>query len=122
MYPTNTFGSATFRNISSDAGIPTVIFDSNVIPSGGHAMILSIVVANKSGTTRNVNMTLQKAGSANPAHLLFDVAIPTQNAFEIISGNKFVIQRGDTLRLWGDADSTNLLDAVVSYVVYTPAV
>lgn len=121
MYPTNSFGSSTFRNILSDAGAPTSVFDSNLIPTGGYAMILSIVVANKSGTTRNVNMTLKKSGSANPAYILYDVAIPTQNAFEVISGNKIVIQRGDLLQMWGDADSANLLDAVVSYVIYSPA-
>lgn len=121
MYPTNNFGSSTFRNLSVNPGAATTIFDSNSIPAGGYAMILGIVIANKSTTTRNINMTLQKAGSSNAAHVLYDVAIPSQTAFEVIDGNKLVIQRGDSLKVWGDADGTNLLDAVVSYVVYSPA-
>ena len=121
MYPTNNFGSSTFRNLSVNPGAATTIFDSNSIPAGGYAMILGIVIANKSTTTRNANMTLQKAGSSNAAHILYDVAIPSQTAFEVIDGNKLVIQRGDSLKVWGDADGTNLLDAVVSYVVYSPA-
>jgi hypothetical protein len=84
-------------------------------------MVLSVIAANKSQTTRGVNMTLQKAGNPQSAYLLYDVALPSQTAFEVIDGNKFVLQRGDTLRAWGDASSTNLIDMVVSYVVYTPA-
>lgn len=66
-------------------------------------------------------MTLQKAGSSVAAHVLYGVAVPSQTAFEVIDGNKFVLGKDDILRVWGDADGTNLMDVVVSYVVYTPA-
>lgn len=84
-------------------------------------MILSIMAANKSQTTRGFNATLQKSGSASSAYLLYDVAVPSQTSFEVIDGNKFVLQRGDALKAWIDSNGTNSVDIVVSYVIYTPA-
>lgn len=121
MYPINSFSSSVFSNVSVNPGSPTTMFDTTTIPAGGYAMILSIIVANKSTTTRNINVTLQKSGGTSTAYLLFDVAIPSQTAFEVIQGNKFVIERGDKLVAWGDADGTDLIDMVVSQVIYTPA-
>ena len=84
-------------------------------------MILSIIAANKSQTTRGISMTLQKSGSASSAYLLYDVAVPSQTSFEIIQGNKFVLQRSDSLRAWIDSSGANSMDVVISYVIYTPA-
>lgn len=121
MYPLNTFNSATYRNIANASGSSTSIFDTSIIPANGYAIILSIIFSNKSATARSAFMTLQKNGSANPAYVLYDVAVPPQTAFEIIDGNKFVIKNGDLLKAWVDVDGLNLVDAVVSYMVYTPA-
>lgn len=120
-YPVNSFYSSTYRNVSANSASSTTIFDSSLIPANGYAMILSVIVANKSQTTRGMYATLQKSGAANSAYLLYDVALPSQTSFEIIQGNKFVLQRGDTLKAWVDSSGTNLVDVVVSYVIYTPA-
>lgn len=66
-------------------------------------------------------MTLQKSGAASSAHLLYDVAVPSQTSFEVINGNKFVLQRGDSLKAWIDSNGANSIDMVISYVIYTPA-
>jgi hypothetical protein len=122
-YPVNNFYSSTYSGISANGGSPTTVFDSTLIPADGYAMILSVMVANKSSTTRGLNMTLQKSGSATAAYLLYDVAIPSQVSFEVIDGNKFVLKRGDSLKAWMDsAGGANSADMVVSYVIYTPAV
>lgn len=120
-YPLNNFYSSTYANVSANGASATSVFDTSLIPSGGYAMILSIMTANKSQTTRGINMTLQKAGSASSAYLLYDVAVPSQTSFEVIDGNKFVLQRGDSLKAWIDSNGANSVDAVVSYVIYTPA-
>lgn len=120
-YPVNNFYSSTYSNVSANAASATTIFDSSLIPANGYAMILSVIVANKSQTTRGLNVTLQKSGSATSAHLLYDVAVPSQTSFEVIDGNKFVLQRNDTLRAWADSNGANSVDIVVSYVIYTPA-
>jgi len=120
-YPVNNFYSSTYSNVSANAASATTIFDSSLIPANGYAMILSVIVANKSQTTRGLNVTLQKSGSATSAHLLYDVAVPSQTSFEVIDGNKFVLQRNDTLRAWADSSGANSVDIVVSYVIYTPA-
>ena len=120
-YPVNNFYSATYSNISSNAESPTSVFDTSLIPVGGYAMVLGITASNKSTTTRGINMTLKKSTSATSAYLLFDVALPSQTLFQIIDGDKLVVQRGDTLSAWADSAGTNLVDVVISYVVYTPA-
>lgn len=120
-YPVNNFYSATYSSISANSASATIILDTTLIPAGGYAMILSIIAANKSQTNRGFNMTLQKAGNASAAHLLYDVAVPSQTSFEVIDGNKFVLQRGDTLKAWIDSNGINAVDMVISYVIYTPA-
>lgn len=120
-YPVNNFYSSTYTNISANSASATTIFDTGLIPANGYAMILSVISANKSQTTRGLSMTLQKAGSATSAYLLYDVALPSQTSFEIIQGNKFVLQRSDILKAWVDSAGLNSVDAVISYVIYTPA-
>lgn len=120
-YPVNNFYSSTYTNISANSASATTVFDTGLIPANGYAMILSVISANKSQTTRGLSMTLQKAGSATSAYLLYDVALPSQTSFEIIQGNKFVLQRSDILKAWVDSAGLNSVDAVISYVIYTPA-
>lgn len=119
-YPVNNFYSSTYRNISANGNSPTSVFDTNAIPASGYAMVLGIIASNKSTNTRGLNLTLQKSGAAQAAHILFDVALPSQTAFQVIDGDKLVIQRGDTLRAWADSSGANLVDMVISYVIYTP--
>ena len=120
-YPINNFYSSTYSNVSANSGSPTTVFDTTLIPTGGYALILSMIAANKSQTTRGLYMTLQKSGATSLAYLLYDVAMPSQTSFEVIQGNKFVLQRGDSLKAWVDSNSSDSVDMVVSYVVYTPA-
>ena len=120
-YPVNNFYSATYSSISTNAGSPTSVFDSSIIPASGYAMILGIIGANKSTTTRGLNLTLKKSGAGQLAYLLFDVALPSQTSFQVIDGDKLVIQRGDTITAWADSAGSGSVDLVVSYVVYTPA-
>jgi hypothetical protein len=120
-YPVNNFYSSTYSGISANAASPTSIFDTSIIPASGYAMILGVIGANKSTTTRGLNLTLQKAGAAQSAYLLFDVALPSQTSFQVIDGDKLVVQRGDTLAAWADSAGVNNIDLVISYVVYTPA-
>lgn len=119
-YPVNNFYSATYTNISANAASPTSVFDTSAIPASGYAMVLGIVASNKSTNTRGLNLTLQKSGAASSAHLLFDVALPSQTSFQFIDGDKLVIQRGDTLSAWADSAGANSVDMVISYVIYTP--
>lgn len=121
MYPTNTFLSRTYSDIAADPGLAASVFDTNDIPDGGYALILGLIASNKSTTSRGFNLTLKKSGSNDTAYLLFDIAIPTREAFEVINGNKVVINRGDVLKMWTDSDGANLVDAVISFVVYAPA-
>lgn len=120
-YPVNNFYSSTYTNVSVNSALATSVFDTSLIPSGGYALILSIIASNKSPAARGINLTLQKSGSVSSAHILYDVAVSPQTSFEVIQGSKFVLQRGDSLKAWVDSAGTNSVDAVISYVIYTPA-
>lgn len=119
-FPVNTFNSATYKNISSNGASSTSIFDTSAIPAAGYAMVLSIVASNKSTTTRGINATLKKSGATDSAYVLYDVALPSRTAFEVISGNKLILKKGDELKAFADADGTDSIDVIVSYVIYTP--
>lgn len=120
-YPVNNFDSGTYSNISANGASPTSVFDTMVIPQGGYALVLGIVASNKSTVTRGLNLTLKKNGGATEAYILYDVALPSQTAFQVINGDKLVVKRGDTLAAWVDGAGTNSVDLVISYVTYTPA-
>jgi hypothetical protein len=120
-YPVNNFASATFTSISANGSLPTSVLDTSIIPTGGYAMILGIIVANKSTATRGLNLTLKKLGNPQSAYLLYDVALPSQTSFQVIDGDKLVVGKGDVLNAWTDVSGAGLVDVVVSYVIYTPA-
>jgi hypothetical protein len=120
-YPVNNFFSSTYNNISANSAAPTAMLDTSSIPEGGYAMILGLVASNKSSDTRGINLTLQKSGAATSAYILYDVALPPRTSFQVVDGDKLIINRNDQLRIWADSAGTNLVDVVVSFVIYTPA-
>jgi len=83
-------------------------------------MILSIMIANKSAGTRDVNIRLNKQSGLS-AMVLSNVSVPAKNSFEVMDGNKFVLNYQDSLSAWVDSEGANNVDIVVSYVIYTPA-
>lgn len=119
-YPTNTFKSATYRGISSNSFAPQAI--SINIPEGGYALILGLTVSNKSTTERFMSLALKKFGQIESTFILYNVGLLPGTAFQVIDGDKLVIERGDILEAWGDSGENNALDLVVSYVVYSPVV
>jgi hypothetical protein len=120
-YPVNDFDSKAYPNISANGVAPTAIFDTMAIPQEGYALVLGIIASNKSTANRGLNLTLRKNGAAQAAHLLFDVSLPSQTAFQVIDGDKLVVRRGDVLSAWVDSAGINTTDLVISYVIYTPA-
>jgi len=116
-YPVNTFHSNTHPGLTTTPGS---ILDSSTIPANGHALILSIMVSNKTGTNKNFNSTLRKAAGVTHTHLGYNVVIEPGMSFELLKGAKVVVNRDDVLRAWVEAGDGSL-DLVISYVVYSPA-
>jgi hypothetical protein len=119
-FPTNSFESKAIANVSATSGSPTTLITSSDIPLGGYALVLSIIVANKSAGTRDINLRLNKQAGSN-AMILSNVAVPAKNSFEVMNGNKFVLNYQDSISAWVDSEGANNVDIVVSYVIYTPA-
>lgn len=77
-------------------------------------------MANKSASTRGLNLTLQKSEIPQPAYILFNIDRPSKTSFQIIDSGKLVIRHGDNLKVWTDSLGANSLDVTISYVIYTP--
>ena len=115
----NTFKVVTKASVSTDSSSPTTLY---TVPSSTTAVILAILLANK--TTTDVKATIilssdtANSGASQNAdvNLLKDVLIAKENSLEILAGQKYVLQTSDLLKIY--ADNANL-DIVLSFMEMT---
>lgn len=112
----NTFTKATKSSLltadvtsSSTTNILTVNVSTTVI-------VLSIMVANKAGSSANTNIYLIPA-SGDPAFLVKNLPVPAGNTLEVISGNRLVLNGTDVIR--ASSDTASALDITISYLAQT---
>jgi hypothetical protein len=82
------------------------------------ALVTSLTVANK--TLGAVQVNAKITNSTTSAYLLYGVSIPAGTAFEVIQGNKFILKEGDSLYVWHNSTSSNVIDVVASYTIHVP--
>lgn len=82
------------------------------------ALITSLTIANKTLGAVEVNAKIVNATSS--AYILYGVSIPAGTAFEVIQGNKFILKEGDSLYVWHNSTSPNVIDVVASYTIHIP--
>lgn len=82
------------------------------------ALITSLTIANK--TLGAVEVNAKITNSINSAYILYGVSIPAGTAFEVIQGNKFILKEGDSLYVWHNSPSGNVIDVVASYTIHIP--
>lgn len=77
-------------------------------------IILSILVANNTGTT-NSDVTVEQDNSSGTleAYLARQLTVPSQSNIDVIS-NKFILPSGKKIAVFSSASGT--LDTIVSYV------
>jgi hypothetical protein len=88
---------------------------TNVVTAGGTStlIILSILVANKTGTSANTNIYLVPS-SGDAAFLIKSAPVPAGSSLEMISGSKIIMNANDVLR--ASSDTATALDITVSYL------
>lgn len=82
------------------------------------ALITSLTIANKTLGAVEVNAKVVNATSS--AYILYGVSIPAGTAFEVIQGNKFILKEGDSLYVWHNSPSSNVIDVIASYTIHVP--
>lgn len=126
IYPTNKFKSSAYSSISISSASPTIIWDDNEVSGAdSYGLVTSLICANKTSTPRKYSLILEKSTSGSPDNvfLLYEVTMPSNTAFEVIEGNKFILKDGDRLKAYSDAEAgttTGVVDVTISYVVHIP--
>lgn len=122
----NTFKVTTASGVVTSASDNTyTIYDT---PSSTTSVVLSLLLANKhtdsikvsvllsSDTGNSGNNTNRNSGDNQDAYVIKDVNIDTGTSLEIMSGQKYILQTTDKIKVV--ADNTNI-DVVLSYMEIT---
>lgn len=111
----------TFKNNTKSSLVTAVITDPSavVVTSGGTAtlIVLSILVSNKTGSSANVDVYLDRA-TGDDVYLVRNAPVPAGSSLELVNGNKIIMQSSDKLQ--ARSDTATSLDIMVSYLEQTP--
>ena len=110
----NTFKIDTKSSVVTDAVSST---NTNVLTAGGSAtlVLLSILVANKSGTSADIDVFLVTTG--DDIYLIRNAPVPAGSSLELISGSKVIMESNDVLRV--RCATASAVDVSVSYLEQT---
>ena len=111
----NTFKVDTKSSCTTDAHTSST---ANVLSAGGSAtlVLLSILVANKTGASADVDVFLV-TNTGDDVFLLRNAPVPAGSSLEIISGSKIIMESSDVLRV--RTDTASAVDVSVSYLEQT---
>ena len=113
--------ASTFKNNTKSDVVTAVITDpsATVVTAGSTAtlVLLSIMAANKSGTSVNVDVYLD-CSVGDDVYLIKNAPVPAGSTLELILGNKVIMEGSDKLQARCDTSST--VDMIVSYLEQTP--
>jgi hypothetical protein len=121
MFSYNEFDSLTVRDVSSSSVNPTIVYDGVDLPICGNITFVSIFVTNKSDSNKTINFSVRKMDDAQDTYLFYNVEVPPYRPYDILGGSKIFLKKEDVLKAWTDVSGTEMLDLVVSYVIYTPS-
>jgi len=112
----NVFKVITKAGVSADSGSPTTLL---TVASAKTEVILSLLLANKhtqsiKATVILSSNTTQTGGPTNAdVYIIKDVTIEEETSLEIMSGQKYILNTADLLKVY--ADNANI-DIVLSYM------
>tara|TARA_Y100000004_G_C8898772_1_gene405375 strand:+ start:599 stop:976 length:378 start_codon:yes stop_codon:yes gene_type:complete len=123
----NTFKVTTISSIATSAADNTSTIYTCGASNG--AVVLSLLLANKHTTSIKTSVQLVSTtdnsgnndnintdGSNDTAYIIKDVSIDEETSLEIMSGQKYVLQNGDSLKVFGGNAN---VDVVLSYMEMT---
>ena len=115
----NTFKTVTKSSVSTNSGSQTTIY---TVPSATTSIVLGMMLVNKHSASVNVTLNLNSSTTNGGApqnvnvHILKAVPVENGSSLEIMSGQKYVLQTGDAIKVY--ADDANL-DVILSFMEIT---
>lgn len=104
----NTFKSKTFTGASTSANTAMTVY---TVPSTTTAIVVSLNLANISNGLISVDVQVDKA-IGNDVYIAKAVPIATGGSLELMTGNKYVLETGDVLKVTSSV--ANSLDSMLS--------
>ena len=110
----NTFKVDTKSSVTTQVITHT---DAVIVTAGGSAtcVLLSVLLANKTGTSADVDVYLETTG--DDVYLIRNAPVPAGSSLEVISGSKIIMESNDKLRI--RCGTASAVDASVSYLEQT---
>ena len=109
----------TFK-VDTKASVTTQVItnaDAIIVTAGGSAtcVLLSVLLANKTGTSADVDVYLETTG--DDVYLIRNAPVPAGSSLECISGSKVIMEATDKLRV--RCGTATAIDVSVSYLEQT---
>jgi len=82
------------------------------------ALVTSLILCNKSGASLSISAKIINGSTS--ASLLNGLLLKVNTSYDVINGNKVTLKEGDSLYVWHDNASSNVLDVVMSYTLHRP--
>ncbi len=109
----NTFKSKSFNGSSTAADTLMTVY---TVPSTTTAIVIGLNLANISNSLISVNVQVIKS-VGDDIYVAKSVPIPTGGALELMTGNKYVLETGDIIKV--SSSVANSLDSMLSIMEQT---
>tara|TARA_R100000234_G_C4957645_1_gene160320 strand:- start:136 stop:465 length:330 start_codon:yes stop_codon:yes gene_type:complete len=107
----NTFKNKVFNGNSTIANSDMLVYTA---PSSTTTVIIGLTLANTASSQITADI---KLNTGELVYLAKDIPIPTGSSFEFMSGNKVILEAGNTIMV--QSDTANSLDTVLSIMEIT---
>ena len=109
----NTFKNAFAANISNSSFV-----DLYTVPSATTTIVLGLTLCNKTSSAVTATVQFQDTSASNADFQVIDtVSIPARTSLELLSGQKYVLETTDVLRV--KAGTGSALDATLGIMEIT---
>jgi|TARA_B100000282_G_C31470401_1_gene370995 hypothetical protein len=109
----NTFKNAFAANVSNSSFV-----DLYTVPSATTTIVLGLTLCNKTSSAVTATVQFQDTSASNADFQVIDtVSIPARTSLELLSGQKYVLEATDVLRV--KAGTGSALDATLGIMEIT---
>jgi len=108
----NTFKNAALSDVNNAA------YDTlYTAPASTTTVVLGLAIANKTSQAVTVKVQFNDSSASTTHQLLDDVAIPSDTTLETLSGQKYILETGDSLKV--QSGTASALDVVLGVMEIT---
>lgn len=104
----NTFKSKTYSGSATAANTPMTVY---TVPASTTAIVIGLNLSNIAGQLISVNVQVDKAVGQD-VYVIKDVPLPSGGSLELMTGNKYVLETGDVLKV--TTNTNNAIDSMLS--------